>query len=136
MLFGRAFDIRRAMSKKVRFNIMLIVIVCLLYLFNNQVLKKCTEGLAREFVISYFNDLICPVFFCSYVNVLLSFIKQEICKLKWLVLLVLGAGLIWEFFAPLLKPSSVTDIMDLLCYIVGTVFYWFLLKIFQKERNR
>ena len=36
---------------------------------------------------------------------------------------------VWEFFAPVIKPSSVTDVKDLMCYILGTFLYWCIIKL-------
>lgn len=80
----------------------------------------------------YFNDLICPLFFLSYCNILLLSIGKEIKKLHWLLLFIFCVGPVWEFVTPLLKETSVTDVFDLVCYLVGTIFYWFVLKIYQK----
>lgn len=42
-------------------------------------------------------------------------------------------GIIWEYFAPVINPKSVTDVLDIVCYIVGTFFYYILWKY---ETNR
>ena len=34
------------------------------------------------------------------------------------------AGLIWEFFAPLINAKAVTDIYDLICYLIGVHIYY------------
>ena len=90
-------------------------------------MKLHTEGLAREFFVCYFNDLMCPFFFLSYVNLLLLTDNKEITGLGALLLAASAAGLVWEYVAPLLKEGSVTDHGDMICYIAGAAGYWGIL---------
>ena len=48
-------------------------------------------------------------------------------------LLIFAAGLLWEFVAPLLKPTSVTDSLDLLCYQFGAVGYYCTNRLYIKN---
>lgn len=43
----------------------------------------------------------------------------------------LCSGLIWELFAPIIKSSSVTDIVDLIAYLFGTFLYWCIIKLYK-----
>ena len=110
-------------------NAWLIIIVLSLYLFNNNCLKSISEGIAREFFICYFNDLICPLFFLSYCNIFLLTAGRELRGLVAILMLMLSAGIIWEFLAPVIKDGSVTDPIDLICYLVGGGVYWIILNI-------
>lgn len=122
--------------KKRPINIIFIVLTLVLYFINNLLFKKITTGALYLFMKGYFNDLICPFFFISYCNLLLLTVNKEMVKLHWLLLFSLCAGLVWEFVAPLIKENSVTDILDLVCYLVGTFFYWLLLKINRNHKSR
>lgn len=110
-------------------NFMLIISVLILYLSNNLYLKNHTNDSMQNFFVCYFNDLICPLLFFSYSNILLICVNKELKKLKWIMLMGLCSGLVWEFFAPVIKPSSVTDVKDLMCYILGTFLYWCIIKL-------
>lgn len=124
------------MSVKLKpINLILIIGVLILYFLNNFVFKKYTSGLIQHFFICYFNDLICPLLFFSYSNILLISINMELKKLKWIMLMGLCSGLIWELFAPLIKSSSVTDIVDLIAYLFGTFLYWCIIKIIQGGKH-
>lgn len=112
-------------------NLILMVIVFVLYFFNNIILKKYTNGLIQYFFICYFNDLICPLLFFSYSNMLLISVNKELKSLKWIMLMGLCSGLIWELFAPIIKSSSVTDIVDLIAYLFGTFLYWCIIKLYK-----
>lgn len=115
--------------KQRKINLILMVTVLFLYLINNMHLKKNTSGHFRCFFICYFNDLICPLFFISYCNILLITINKEMVKLRWILLLGFCAGLIWEYIGPIIKPSSVKDYLDLVCYMIGSVLYWVIIKL-------
>jgi hypothetical protein len=111
-------------------NLVLIVIVLCLYFLNNNLLKFLTNGLVQYFMICHFNDFICPLFFLAYSNLLLITVRREISQFKWLMLFGFCSGLVWEFFAPVIKPSTTTDIMDLLFYTLGTALYWCIVQAF------
>lgn len=108
----------------------------LLYMLNNYVLKKATDGWIRYLLICHFNDFICPLFFLSYVNTVLLTANREITSLPQLLLLCFAAGLCWEFLAPVVKRASVADIMDLVSYLLGSVLYWRILDWFIKYQRR
>lgn len=68
-------------------NLILILTVLLLYMFNNLFLKTHTHGLIQMFFICHFNDLICPLFFIGYSNLLLGCLNKKIKKLSRIMLL-------------------------------------------------
>ena len=109
-------------------NIILIIIVLALYILNNTYLKHATSGIVQYMLICHFNDLMCPLFLMSYANLLLLTVGRKVVSLKGILFIVIPAGLIWEFFAPFIKPSTTTDLYDLLCYVVGGVLYYFIVK--------
>ena len=111
-------------NKKIIFNLVLILFSASFYLLNNLLFKKISTGMLYYFFTGYFNDLLCPLFFVSYVNIMLSFIQKSILKLPHILLFCFIAGLFWEFIAPLMKKTSVTDFFDLLCYCIGGFLYW------------
>lgn len=115
-------------------NLVLMILVLFLYFLNNTYLKVFTEGGVQKFLICHFNDFICPLFFIAYSNLLLISVNKEIKKLKWVMIFGFSSGLVWEFIAPLIKPSSVTDILDLLFYTLGTFLYWCIVKLFHDRR--
>ena len=118
-------------SKNFFLNWWIICSVVCLYLLNNSCFKKCSKNVLQYFFVCYFNDLICTPLLLAYVNLLLSLIGHSLSKLLHILFLCLCAGLVWEFVAPLMKPSSVTDPIDLLCYLSGGMLYWLLLRTIQ-----
>lgn len=114
-------------------NLMLLILVVFAYWINNLFLKEHSGGLLRVFFIGYFNDLICPLFFFSYANMLLITVGKEIARLWVICLVSLCTSCVWEFVAPLMKPSSTTDPLDIFCYITGGVVYWAILRYLKNK---
>lgn len=117
-------------------NLILIASVSSMYLFNNLFLKEHSSGLLRIFFVCYFNDLICPLFFFSYANLLLITVNKEISCLWGVCLISLCTSCVWEFVAPLIKPSSTTDPLDIVCYLTGGIAYWIILRYIKSKNNR
>ncbi len=116
-------------------NFYLMIFVSFFYFINNNVFKIYTKGIVQKFFVCYFNDLICPLFFISYSNILLISVNKEIRKLKCILLYGLLSGLVWEFFAPILKKSSVSDINDIFFYSFGSLLYWAITNKNIQRRN-
>ncbi len=113
--------------KKRPINLILVIVVVCLYFINNTLIKPNTLGMVHIFFVSYFNDLMCPYFFLGYANMLLITCSREMATLKVIFIVGMTAGLTWEFIAPFLKKSSVTDPLDIVCYAISTVGYWAVL---------
>lgn len=117
-------------------NPVLILGVLILYFFNNLYLKSHTGGTVNYFFICHFNDLICPLLFVGYSNMLLLTVGKELKKLHWIALYCFCASLIWEFFAPVLKPTVTPDWWDVAFYMAGGILYWVILTLWPQGRER
>ena len=81
------------------------------------------------FLKCHLNDLIAPIFILALSSVLLKWIDYELKEL-WIIMLIgVFAGIVWEFVTPLFKTSSVADLYDFLCYVIGTMIYYGIKKI-------
>lgn len=103
---------------------------------NNRYLKLCFTGPARLFFVGYFNDLICPLLFFSYANLLLLTVQKELRRLWHILLIGLCVSAVWEGVAPLVKPTAVADPLDVVCYLIGSAAYGGLLHLFVKIQTR
>ena len=116
-------------------NLILMAIVLCLYFLNNTVFKFCTRGIIQEFMICYFNDFICPLFFISYSNLLLITVNKEIKAYKSLLIFGFCAGVVCEFFAPIIKATATADFVDVVFYILGTSLYWYIINVIPGRRD-
>ena len=60
----------------------------------------------------------------AYINLLLHSKGTRIRTLPLILLICLAAGMVWEFFSPLINSRSTTDLLDLACYAAGGFVYW------------
>lgn len=116
-------------------NIILIVSVIGAYLLNNLFLKKNSTGIIHYFFMCHFNDLICPLLFFSYINLLLLTVDKELTSLWKICLISICTSFVWEVWAPLVKKSSITDPIDVVCYFLGSIIYWNVLNFTQKRNS-
>lgn len=119
--------LRKGIQKR-PINLVLLLCVPAAYLLNNTVLKTHTAGLAQFFFQCYFNDLICPLLFFSYANILLLMVDKELSDIRGIFLTGLCAGIVWEYLAPFWKPTAIVDPGDFACYLLGSIIYWVILK--------
>lgn len=117
---------------KYKANPLCMMITIILYLMNQIVFKKCFVGEVGYFCNCFFNDLICQLFFLPYVQIFLIWVEREIRSYIGFLIVGMTAGLIWEFFAPLINAKAVTDIYDLICYLVGVHIYY-VITIIEKK---
>ncbi len=132
-------QIRDSLRKR-PINLILIVIVLCAYFANRFCIKPAVAGFdktsaVRYFFICYFNDLICPLFFFSYANILLISVHREMTRLPLILLISFCTSLVWEFVAPLFKPSATNDPFDMVCYIAGGFVYWLILRLSIKRQE-
>ena len=127
--------IAKNVLKQNKFEASAFIFTAFLYLSNNFVLKEISAGVVNYFFVCYFNDLICPFGFVSYTNMMLFFINKKIEKFHHVLIFCFLCGLVWEFIAPLLKESSVTDPCDLFCYCAGGAVYWIIRCLYLKIKG-
>jgi hypothetical protein len=118
------------MRKNYRIINLSIFITCIvLYGFNTIILSSINNYNLHYFFSSYFNDLLAPLLLFSYINLILSLIDKKMYSLKYLILIIILSSLVWEFIAPIFKPTSISDPIDILFYFIGTLIYWIIYKM-------
>ena len=110
-------------------NMFSITIIAIIYVINNNFLKTyiLKPKLLHIFLVGHLNDCMASFGMLAYSNLLLSRIGKEIKILKYELIFCLAIGLVWECFAPLIKPSAVFDYIDMFCYVLGGFCYWWLI---------
>ena len=126
-------------QKYYRFENCLIFITCvLLYDFNKLIFLNISYYHLNYFFSCYFDDLLAPILFFSYMNLILSFIDKKIYSIKYLILIIILCSFLWEYLAIFIKPGSVSDPIDVLSYFIGTLIYWIIFKnwILKQKPNK
>lgn len=103
-----------------------------MYAFNNFYLKENSLGICRVFCQGYLNDFCAGIFILGFTNLLLSEYDVELKSLGQIVSFSTSCAFVWEFFAPAIKATSVTDWLDILMYILGGACYYYSKKIIRK----
>ena len=106
-------------------NILAAVASLIMCLINRQLRTMAGTGAAGFFLRCYFNDIVGSVAFMSLANIFLLFLGfRGITKPLHIEALLLGAGLFWEYGAPLIRSDTVSDPVDILAYLLGGAIYW------------
>lgn len=117
-------------------NILTAAVTFGMYLLNRTFRSYLPEGALRYFLFCYFNDIVGSVTFMSLVNILLTLLGfQRITKLVYIEVLLLGAGLFWEYAAPLFRSDTFSDPIDLLAYLLGGMIYHIVLWVKVKKKE-
>jgi len=116
-------------------NLSIFITCIILYGFNTIIFSSINNYNLHYFFSSYFNDLLAPLLLFSYINLILSLIDKKMYSLKYLFLIIILSSFVWEFIAPIFKPNSISDPIDILFYFIGTMVYWIIYKMWnQKSR--
>jgi hypothetical protein len=107
-------------------NISIFFTCVILHLMNVLVFLKINNSSLHYFFSGYFDDLLAPILLLSYVNLILSIYNKKIYTLRYLILFILLVSIVWEYLVVYIKPDSVSDPLDILCYILGTIIYWII----------
>lgn len=118
------------MSKKK--NLIIIFITITLYIVNQNIKTRIPVEVIRWFMSCYFNDTIGGITFIAYCNIVFSFYERKMIKLWQIELLMFFCGFFWEYLTPLFRKDTVSDIFDIVAYMVGGLIYWIIAR---REQN-
>ena len=109
------------------YNIIIFVIALSLYLFNNHFLHEI-----NWFFMFYFNDFLAIVVLLSFLNIVYPY---KLTNLWLIVLVTILASFVWEYVALFIKPGSIFDFVDIICYLGSMVIYLVILYFIEGEIN-
>ena len=109
------------------YNIIIFVIALSLYLFNNHFLHEI-----NWFFMFYFNDFLAIVVLLSFLNIVYPY---KLTNLWLIVLVTILASFVWEYVALFIKPGSIFDFVDIICYFGSMVIYLVILYFIEGEIN-
>lgn len=128
-------SLKKAIFKR-KINLVGMTTAICVYIINKACLIPYTQGQLNYFCRCYLNDLVCPLFFLGYCQILLIWIDHEIKSWWKCMLLIMVAGYIWEYGAPFINAKAVSDAWDLVCYFLGGTVYCLLMKCEQNKQNK
>lgn len=114
-----------------------IVIICIIIYAINRVTKNYFDIPIVSYICRcYLSDFLGGILFPAYTNYILKKAnKKTIEKYYQLFFYMLIVGILWEYFFPIFITYSVTDNYDILCYLLGATFYYFIKRRIKNERN-
>lgn len=124
---NNSLTIWQAVEKR-KVNYLGIAVAACVYAINKSFLITQITGKIGYFCRCYLNDLVCPLFYLGYCQILLLWIGYEIKSFRLCLLLGTISGLIWEYVAPFINSNAVSDPIDIICYFIGTNVYYFFLR--------
>lgn len=109
-------------------NLIIIGITIALYIINQIIKSKIPIENIRWFMSCYFNDTIGGITFIAYCNIVFSFYNRKMIKLWQIELILFFAGLFWEYVTPIFRNNTVSDMWDVIAYMIGGLLYFMLIK--------
>ena len=106
-------------------NLILLIIFISLYMINKLFLSQ-----SNTFFSFYFNDLLVVVVLFSAMNVVCNY---KVKKISLLFILTCIASFFWEYVTLFIKPNSVFDFLDIICYFISMIIYIIFLYMIKEE---
>lgn len=116
-------------------NIVIFIICMTMYILNIQFRINIKNKILSFIAYSYFNDFVGSIAFCSYIVFCSNWCKFKFDSLLKVEITLLIAGIIWEYFIPIIRPDTVTDICDILVYCLGGILYWNIYSILANAKK-
>lgn len=107
-------------------NIGILISVLAIYILNQLFLKD----LGVSFFNNYLNDLLSVPLFFALINIISSYnSNKQVISLKYLIVITVFLSFLGEYLAIYLRPGSVSDWWDVLCYFIGMFVYYLITNI-------
>ena len=107
-----------------------IVCVLFLYALNRFYLKNVVVIPAISYLLKcHFNDFLGGIFIIAYINLILEHSKYRhyrVDTVSMAVTITLMCGIFWEYVAPFFLHQGVSDVYDVIAYVLGGITYLLL----------
>lgn len=107
---------------------MTLIALCL-YGINKYYFRDITHSI---FFKDYFNDVMCGIVFGAIVCLAFNYWFDREILFREYSILIIFAGIYWEYIAPLYLKYSVSDVWDIAAYLMGGIILQLTLR---KRRN-
>lgn len=105
----------------------ILIGVTLIVYFINRICRPYYGDSVIEYLLKcHFNDFIGSITFLAYTNLVLSIKFYRLNKFLYIEILIIIAGLFWEYVTPLFRPDTVSDVLDIVSYMLGASLYYFI----------
>ena len=111
-----------------RANIIIILFCLSLYIINNYIIKRI-ENVFQDFFICWFNDLLAPILVLAYINFRFGD-NHKLNSLLTVLLLCTVFCAVWEIGGLIIKQNSTFDPLDIACYYIGGLIYYFAMRVY------
>lgn len=117
-------------------DIKIIFITLILYFINQMIKDDIPFGYLKYFMVCYFNDLIGGITFMAYCGIIFRMGKKQLEKLWQILFLMFLCGIFWEYITPLFRHDTISDIYDIIAYMLGGFIYWCITNVkFRKTKE-
>ena len=109
----------------------IVAVLCLAVFFvNNLWFKKLDISYDYPFIRNHLNDTMATIFLLSCLS-LMRLLQKRNSSVHFAEMLAICtvASIMWEYVAEFVKPDSTFDYIDILCYFLGGLLYYFANKI-------
>ena len=121
-----AYVINRKAKKE---DVLCIITAYTGYLCNKALVIPNCNGIIKDFFTGYFNDCIALIMLLAYFNISLAakeWKRERIRNIREIIFICIVWGIAWENCAQIFNPSAVKDPLDVFCYCIGGIIYWFI----------
>ncbi len=110
-------------------NIVIVIGTLAIYSLNQLVLKN----LGIPFFNNYLNDLLAvPLFFALINSISLYRSNTQVTSFKYLFVITVGLSFFRGISGYFLRPGSISDWWDVLCYFIGMFVYYLITNVIIK----
>lgn len=108
-----------------------------MYCINRFFLKNILVGIpvVTYIVNCHLNDFLAGIAIICYVNIVISLSKLSIQRIKHLyssLLVSFSCGILWEYVFPHFIKKGVSDVLDVVSYMLGGVVYIIVVHLFDE----
>lgn len=118
-------------------DIEIILVFMSLYILNRFWLKQTVQIPLVSYILKcHFNDWIGGICITAYINIVLAYSKYSKYRIQtvgFVMLCGLVCGILWEYIFPLFYQRGVSDLGDVVAYVLGGLTYFILSKRITKS---
>lgn len=116
-----------------------IVCVLFLYALNRFYLKNVIVIPAISYILKcHFNDFLGGIFIIAYINLILehsNYRHYRVDTVSMAVTITIICGIFWEYVAPFFLHQGVSDVYDVIAYVLGGITYLLLWRVVPVKIN-